>query len=635
MNFKNFSTRLSALIAVTALTQVASVEAKVVAYYENWAIYCPTPYNPQPSSWTKFANNIDVFNYAFGTFNLDISNGPTSYVPTGNWELYYSDSNDVNGGALLVPQVQKLKAINPNMKMIWSIGGWNFTQPQTQAPGPGLYGTYGWYSMPFFSMIANNQDVSNPTTTGYNNGATGYGTGSTSTAVLANSGTGYGRGYGAAGYNNAKRYGSNLQNPATDGCQTDFINSALYIVNSSPIGWDGLDLDWEYPGRIDRGGIGACTIGGQTLPGDFGGLLTILTRLRAGMNPGKILTMPTASAGDSPFLADVAWAAGTFADGTAYPSSAAVITALGISPTTTTNWPTFGTNGNTYTYSCFNEYMYFLWMTLCAHECDWFNVMTYDYFGPYFTAYSNPVAVTGPLNAHLAPLYPAPWNTSSQLSTAQTTPAQTPTVGPYSLCVDRTIGMYLHATIPATTDGGPDNEATPAFSIAPGKLILGVPAYGRSYVNTAGTAPTPGSATLNPPQGTPATPYGKQLGYYNYYEIMDDVTSEASLFNNLGWDATSQTSYASSSVTGYFASFDYAGAPPLPGGTTSTNSIANKCSYAKAQGLGGVMIWAIDTDDTANGFPVLNAVINGIGSPPQLATPGQSNIKYGPTNGRN
>ena len=328
MNFKNLSKALTCLMIVAPLSHSASLAAapKVVGYYENWSIYNANPaypnnkpgtqpYQPTPTTWTQFAQSqkLDVFIYAFGTFNSDISHGPTNngYIPNGSWQLAYSDANDTNadGNSLnLVGEVQTLKTLNPNMKMIWSIGGWNFTQPQASGITPS-YGQYGFFTSPFYSMIANNQDVANPTsglTSGYASGASGYGNGPSLTATVD-----YGRGYGM--YNYANRYGTSLQAPGSDGCQTSFINSVVAIINK-PL-WDGIDLDWEYPGRIDRGGIGACS-SPVVVDGDYTGLLKVLTGIRKGLNPGKIITMATPSVAESPLLADVSWVEGTFADGT-------------------------------------------------------------------------------------------------------------------------------------------------------------------------------------------------------------------------------------------------------------------------------------------------------------------------------
>lgn len=599
-------------MSLVCSSYLSSTLPRVVGYYENWAYYNPSPWNPLPNTWSSLAPNIDVFIYAFGLFNEDISQGPSHYTPVGDWAIHYADGSDTQW----IGQAFALREKNPSLKIVYSIGGWNFANPQQTL---GSYGTYGYYTCPFFSLMANDQDIVN----------SNYGGG----AIRFQGGTTY--------PNNviSWRY-ANAATAAGSGSRQKFINSCVNFCTNQ--GFDGIDLDWEYPGRIDHGGTGAGTDAyGNALDGDFTGLLKVLTGIRTGLKnnqtcSNKILSMATPSGANAPSSAgfpnvlgvnqlapgniytEVSWAAGTFSDGTAYPSSAAVSSALGIVGALTAQGPSVTSpSGKTYHYATNNEYLYFLWLTLCNYECDWFNVMTYDYYGPGFEAIVN----NQPLNSELAPLYASSYNVSAS--------------PPDGICADRTIALYLNAKIPAIS-----SASTGAFQIPASKLNLGIPAYGRGFNNPNGTAATPGSPWLpsgNPPALNPtnAGPISNQAGYLNYYEITDSSQGTGAHFQNVIQDPTSQTSYAQSPVYGCFCSFDYAGTPL--NGQTIQNSVANKAQYVLDYQLGGAMIWALDCDDINNGFPVLNSLINTFKNPAKkfgATNVGQAGSSvFGPTSG--
>lgn len=260
----------------------------VVAYFENWAQYrnangVGVPPSCFPVSLSQFSgsngiklcNMIDVLNYAFLFFNVDVSGGQV--VPNNDWLVYPTEWNDVS---TLFPQARALKAINPSLKLMMSIGGWSFNDPATR---------YGAVTQTFFSQVV-------------------------------------------------------ADNPA--GSRAAFISS---LVSSCNIyGFDGVDLDWEYPGQTARGGNS----------GDFQSFLTFLGLLNMALkhnSPPLYLSMAV-----PPFFPNGTVTGGTYI-GASYPS-----------PIT---FPAY--SGGTVT----DEQSYFVWFGKAAKYCDWINVMSYDYNG--------------------------------------------------------------------------------------------------------------------------------------------------------------------------------------------------------------------------------------------------------------
>ena len=98
-------------------TSGGSEAHKVVVYLEDWAQYRSGqgqcfPKNLDP---TKFSHLV----LAFGTLNLDTTVTPEEWDDT-------PDQMPWNPSASIYSQIQALKKINPNLKTILSVGGWNF-----------------------------------------------------------------------------------------------------------------------------------------------------------------------------------------------------------------------------------------------------------------------------------------------------------------------------------------------------------------------------------------------------------------------------------------------------------------------------------------------------------------------------
>lgn len=123
----------------TVLLQTASSALEIGGYFENWAQYRGANSDRSnigvfpscvPAGFEPVANGLSVFNYAFAFFNYDYLVTPA--VVTNNWYVYLSDPHDVEAGsnmsAGLLVEAANLKATNANLKVMLSIGGWNFCQ---------------------------------------------------------------------------------------------------------------------------------------------------------------------------------------------------------------------------------------------------------------------------------------------------------------------------------------------------------------------------------------------------------------------------------------------------------------------------------------------------------------------------
>ncbi|ROT83306.1 chitinase 6 [Penaeus vannamei] len=131
----------------------------------------------------------------------------------------------------------------------------------------------------------------------------------------------------------------------------------------------------------------------------------------------------------------------------------------------------------------------------------------------------------------------------------------------------------------------------------PEKLVLGLGFYGRTF-NLA----DPQENGIAAPTLTTALagPYTKEEGFMGYNEICEKQTTEKGLWT-LVWQKTHQVPYMIRD--NMWIGYD----DPI--------SVSLKVAYAQKLGLGGVMAWAIDTDDfqgvcsdTRMKYPLLRAI---------------------------
>ena len=117
---------------------------------------------------------------------------------------------------------------------------------------------------------------------------------------------------------------------------------------------------------------------------------------------------------------------------------------------------------------------------------------------------------------------------------------------------------------------------------SPSKLNMGIPLYGKSWTLTSSIVAPPAPAN----GAGIAGPYTGQPGYLGYYEICSNIKSN-------GWVQVDDLPC----MNGPFAySLDYSQWV----GFDDVAMVTTKTNYALSQGLGGVMVWDISTDDFQN-----------------------------------
>jgi chitinase len=157
---------------------------------------------------------------------------------------------------------------------------------------------------------------------------------------------------------------------------------------------------------------------------------------------------------------------------------------------------------------------------------------------------------------------------------------------------------------------------------APETLVLGLGSYGRGFVlddrNQNGFY-APAST------GIPAGPYTRESGFWGYNEICERLRGES-------WTI----------VTNEYAQAPYAYYNNLWIGYDNKDSIEVKARWAMERGLGGVMIWSVETDDFHGLCDEKNVLIktmyrtvNGeIPPPPPTTTPDPTAPTTSTTTGR-
>ncbi|XP_069998754.1 uncharacterized protein [Penaeus vannamei] len=151
--------------------------------------------------------------------------------------------------------------------------------------------------------------------------------------------------------------------------------------------------------------------------------------------------------------------------------------------------------------------------------------------------------------------------------------------------VAHTVMMYLDAGAP------------------PEKVVLGLGFFGRSYLLQDPTNNGFGAPTLT---SAFAGPYTKEEGFLGYNEICETQTTEGGQWT-LIWQKSHQVPYMYKD--NMWISYD------------DTMSVGLKVAFAQKLGLGGIMVWSVDTDDfngncsqTGMRYPLLNAVKKALSS---------------------
>jgi chitinase len=255
---------------------------RLVGYFENWAQYRPA------GNGQFFPAQIDPalfthINFAFALVGFVTWSVDPTATRTGSQRStgdYSIQPVEWNDQQTLYPALQALKGHNPSLKTLLSVGGWSMNSCD-DTPNAGNPHPYGPYTCQLFSTMAADPDA-----------------------------------------------------------RAQFIASA--IGYAAQYGFDGIDIDWEYPGYAGRGGS----------PDDLANFLALAQEFRAAAPPGFLLTMA----------------------------------APAIVPT-----------GLAQSYHD-SPGAYFRWLLQCSQSFDWLNVMSYDYHG----AFDDPVKTGTGVNAPLA-----------------------------------------------------------------------------------------------------------------------------------------------------------------------------------------------------------------------------------------
>ncbi len=481
-------------------------------YFENWAQYrnnggqikLGTFPACSPTNLTPLASNIDELMYAFALFNYDTQ----TKTVTNDWAVQFSEWNDVNKWQPAEGQVVKaanLRQQNPKMKLILSIGGWNFNTNDSSSP-------YGPTTYKFYQQLLANQN------------------------------------------GEQSKFIQSL---------TDATTGILFL--KTPDGdyiFDGVDIDYEYPGQTSRGGAAT----------DYEGFITFIKALRSAFDSTSrtlyiTMTIP-------PFLPNGViagtWSNGTYPDSTAYGGGS-------IDPT--------------------NPSTYFAWMSIVGNLCDWVNLMTYDMYGAF------------------------PPNTTVLYQAPLFNPAGTKTYDPTKLTSDYSIDYAVFMW----TKGAKQGSGVSGTNIPANKISLGLPAYGRTYgfnqaqdvkVNPVDYS---GNAGLTFDSAGPGTLFLQTPGVIGYFELAPLLPTcgfISALSNPPASACDDQTADQSFSIMNNVkASALQPGASPpnMVSCYDSADDFAGKTTYATEKGLRGVFVWALSEDNLYNNAKdslYLNGIVN-------------------------
>jgi chitinase len=139
--------RLPALLAAVLITAISVVAApaqgaeprqtpraaaKTLGYFVDWGVY-QRDYHVKNIETSGSADKLTHLNYAFG----NVTNGQCAIGDSyADYDKFYDAASSVDGtsdtwdtGALRgsFNQLRKLKAMHPNLKVLWSFGGWSWS----------------------------------------------------------------------------------------------------------------------------------------------------------------------------------------------------------------------------------------------------------------------------------------------------------------------------------------------------------------------------------------------------------------------------------------------------------------------------------------------------------------------------
>nr|CAD7399486.1 unnamed protein product [Timema cristinae] len=142
-------------------------------------------------------------------------------------------------------------------------------------------------------------------------------------------------------------------------------------------------------------------------------------------------------------------------------------------------------------------------------------------------------------------------------------------LGPLAMDTGDNLKKNIKASIAAWVDGGAPKN----------KLLVGFPLYGRTFTLTSSADTEIGAQTSGP--GKPGV-YTQEAGYLGFYEICTKLITVGDPWTSV-YDADSATLYAYNDDQ--WVTFD------------DVKTFTTKANYVVEEGLGGAMVWPVETDD--------------------------------------
>jgi len=124
------------------------------------------------------------------------------------------------------------------------------------------------------------------------------------------------------------------------------------------------------------------------------------------------------------------------------------------------------------------------------------------------------------------------------------------------------------------------------FGVPPDKIVVGMATYGHTFAGV--DEAKPGSPSTGPGPKQRCTQEPGLVAYFEMLELLSGGHAKAE------WDDTAQVPYAYDEKSKVWFSYD------------DPKSFNQKLDFIEEQGLGGAMIWEIDTDDFRHGYPLIS-----------------------------